>query len=368
MSTKKLNLKWVITDSNEQFEWLFNHLKKKGWLPPSLNTLQKASPVKLLKELSNWNNDPESRERLNGISAAWSTVKQNKRPGQVAVKLILSTETKESLNELAKSQGITLKECITKLILTGNDLDKKYRQQQADVDERRKEEKRYDQLLINTLGRALGDVLNELAMRKVGITQDKATAQALTQSQENKIKRAYEDARKEVIARNVNQNFFASKMFSALIKRSPSNASDISLSNTSPITAPIPATQTEKTSSHALAPDSQPTASMTPPFLNAELQATEADSLKLDSTQTTEEEPSPSLMPGDNYDDESQAKAFSLQTNYVLQRKKTLKITLKNSVSAVTPKDISKPATKEGGAKEASNSPSEAPLTSTDET
>lgn len=157
-------------------------------------------------------------------------------------------------------------------------------------------------------------------------------------------------------------------MFSALIKRSPSNASDISLSNTSPITASIPATQTEKTSSHALAPDSQPTASMTPPFLNAELQATEADSFKLDSTQTTEEEPSPSLMPGDNYDDESQAKAFSLQTNYVLQRKKTLKITLKNSVSAVTPKDISKPATKEGGAKEASNSPSEAPLTSTDET
>lgn len=367
MSTKKLNLKWVITDSNEQFEWLFNYLKKKGWLPPSLNTLQRASPAKLLKELSNWNNDPESRERLNGISRAWSTVQQNKKPGQEAVKFILSTKTKEKLNELAKSQDITLKECITNLILTGNDLDKKYRQQQDDVDKRLKEEKRYDQLLIKTLGRALGDALNQLAMREVGINQDKVTSQVLTQPQENKIKRAYEEARKEVIARNVNQNLFASKMFSTLIKRPPSNPSDINLSNTSSITAPMPAVETEKTSSHALVPDSQPTASMTPPFLNEEPQATEANSLKLDSTQAFEEEPSPSLMPGDNYDDESPAEALSLPTNYTLQRKKQLKITLKNGVPVVTPKDISKPATKEEGAKEARNSPPEAPLVSTDE-
>ena len=354
MKEKTMNLDWINTRSNDQLEWLVKHLTRKDLLR-KLQINSQSSAKDIHRALNELQNNAINREHLKDMSNAWSQELQRKKPGQKGYNFVLSETTKEALDTLAKSQDLKLKECLTELIKGGASLERKYCKLLDNADMRHKEEKARDQLLINTLGRALGDALNELAMSKVGIIHDKAARQALTQSPENEIKRVYENTRKEVIARNVNPALFSPKMIASLIKRPSIESTEANPSKTPSSTASMPATQT---SPHAFAPDSQPTESMTPPFLNAEPQETKA----------IEEEPSPSLMLGNDSDDESPAKAFSPTTNYTLQHKKTQTLSCENGVLAATPKYTSKTATKDGDAKEARNTQSEAQPTSTDET
>ena len=90
MSTKKLNLRWINIKQRDQFDWLFNHLDRKGLLPTAITKKHQTTHKDLREELSKWPNTAEYREYLNDMSNAWSQEQQRKKEGQKSYSFVLS--------------------------------------------------------------------------------------------------------------------------------------------------------------------------------------------------------------------------------------------------------------------------------------
>lgn len=247
MSTKKLNLRWINIKQRDQFDWLFNHLDRKGLLPTAITKKYQTTHKDLREELSKWPNTAEYREYLNDMSNAWSQEQQRKKEGQKSYSFVLSADTKSDLDKLAKLQDLKLKECLTKIISSAYNGEKKNRLQLIEVENKHQEEKNHDQLLIKALGLILGDALNEIAIYKTNPTRNNTAPPAPSESQESEIKKAYEAAREELIIRNIDPKLFSLKKITGHINRPTSERAIAHTPETIPPLTPAP-TLTENAS------------------------------------------------------------------------------------------------------------------------
>lgn len=256
MTTKKLNLRWINIKQHDQFDWLFNHLDRKGLLPTATTKKNQTTHKDIREELSKWPNTAEYREHLNDMSNAWSQEQQRKKEGQKSYSFVLSVDTKSDLDKLAKLQKLNLKECLTEIISIGYNSEKKNRLMLTEADKRHQEEKIHDQLLIKTLGLILGDALNEIAIYKIDPTRNDTAHPSPLKSQEIEIKKAYEATREELIIRNTNPKLFSSKKIAGHINRPTSERVTAHTPETISLLTPEP-TSTEDTSTPTETQDQQ---------------------------------------------------------------------------------------------------------------
>lgn len=111
----KAKWKWLDSQDSKQLKWADQYLTSRGNIIPAHASLQDHHAA-LTQHLANLPNNPDSRELLLHMRAAWRQKEHRQQRDKKACNFILPTTTQANLKSLARSKKTTMTAALEELI------------------------------------------------------------------------------------------------------------------------------------------------------------------------------------------------------------------------------------------------------------